>query len=129
MKMKITAGEIISTFDSLIPNVYTFERKCEWLGLCDGLISLMYHHLHTPDGSAQVDVSSYNSPDKELMLDAEWRDIYLDYLAQKIHYYNREYQNANNAAHSFNNNLSLYHNRLRGKQMPDKKDRIENIWR
>lgn len=123
----MTITDVISKVDRLRPNVYSFEDKASWLCTVDSEIYNMVLYMGE-EISSDLDISSYISPDKELILSENWEDIYLSFILAKIDYYNGEYDRCNNSTAMYNSSLEKFRAFMRDGKYPVRGGEIKNIF-
>ena len=95
-------NQVIEYVDRVKPNAYTDEDKCRWINTLDGLVSREVHNSSMPE---------YNLPDDAdtpLLVGSPYDDIYHLYVSAMIDFYNREYNDYNNAILMFQERLDQY---------------------
>lgn len=97
-----TMNTVIEYVDRVKPNAYTNEDKYKWLNTVEGLVSREV---------LKDDAPEYNLPedaDIPLLVASPYDDIYHLYVSAMIDFYNREYNDYNNAILMFQERLDQY---------------------
>ena len=95
-----TMNSVIEELEEVKPNVVPDEIKYKWLANLDGRISI--------EVFGQKEATVYTLPDdadKTLMVSAPYDDIYVLYCSAMVDFYNREYENYNNAVMVFQESM------------------------
>ena len=106
---KITLNEIITYFDSQVPNQYSRENKVEWLSEIDEMIYELI--IKDRENSEISSFNGYNADtddETELLVPAMFKDLYRYYIEKNVYYSNREINAFNNAAQLFEMNYENY---------------------
>lgn len=97
---KVTAAEVLSRVDALLPNGYSSEEKLRWLVQAEGFV---LREIRCMEGeAAQVTESSL------LTAEAPYDEMYRHYVEAQIHYANGEMNRYNNAVSLWNNGFLTY---------------------
>ena len=97
-----TMHTVIEYVDRVKPNAYTDDDKCRWINTLEGLVSRDVLNESAPE---------YNLPedaDTPLLVASPYDDIYHLYVSAMIDFYNREYNDYNNAILMFEERLNQY---------------------
>ena len=97
-----TMNTVIEQVDRLKPNAYTDEDKYRWINQLEGLVSAQVFEKDAPEYSLPDDA------DIPLLVGHPFDDIYELYVSAMIDYYNREYNNYNNAVLMFKERLDQF---------------------
>ncbi len=95
-------NQVIEYVDRVKPNAYTNDDKCRWINTVEGLISRAVDGDDAPEYVLPDDI------DTPLLVPAPYDDIYHLYVSAMIDFYNREYNDYNNAILVFNERLDQY---------------------
>lgn len=98
----MTMNEVIEYVDKVKPNAYTNEDKYKWINTLEGLVSREVLGDDAPE---------YNLPgdaDTPLLVQSPYDDMYHLYVSAMIDFYNREYNDYNNAILMFQQRLDQY---------------------
>lgn len=98
----MTMNKVIEQIDRIKPNVYTDDDKYKWINTLEGLVCREV---------LQRDEPGYFLPDdadNPLLIEHPFNDLYVLYVASMIDFYNREYDNYNNAAQMFHERYEQY---------------------
>lgn len=98
-----TMNEVILYIDGVKPNVYTDDDKYRWMSRLEGMIRTEIHKDEEPKHDALP-----GDADAELLVPHPYDDVYALYVAAMIDFYNKEYNNYNNSAHMFSQQLEAY---------------------
>ena len=102
----MTIIEALDRTDSLVPNGYTVQDKIRWLSMLDGMISRDIFLTHEDAPMDEPISYSEDVPiDTSLLVPHPYDELYVYFLASRIHYSNEEYAKYNNALIMYN---SLY---------------------
>lgn len=113
----MTISQAINEIDKLQPNTYTAAEKTSWLSTLDQLVIEELHSLYLHDEepeefvpyTAPVDSSADN--DTELLIPEPYSyDVYINYLASRIDFWNNEIARYNNSNALYNAAMSTYIN-------------------
>lgn len=99
-----TMNTVIEYVDRVKPNAFLDEDKYRWINTLEGLISRDVLGYDAPE---------YNLPDDAdtpLLVASPYDDIYHLYVSAMIDFYNREYNDYNNAIMMFQERLEQYKN-------------------
>ena len=77
--------EAIHAFDCLKPNAYSQEQKVDWLDRLDCFICSRILEQYP---RAEYELNNLGDPDRELLVNDTFGDLYLHWLESKVHYYN-----------------------------------------
>lgn len=109
------ANKVIEIVDGLVPNTYSEEDKLRWINELEGMAQRLVIQAD------EIKQLSYpDDMDTELLIPAPFDDVYALFVEAKIHYYNKEYANYNNAALMFESQYNEYkkdyirHHRAKG---------------
>lgn len=96
----LTAAEVLSQVDTLLPNQYTAAEKLRWLRQAEGFVrrEILCDGIELPDISMET----------ELLVPAPYDELYRYYLEAQIHYANAEMTRYNNASTAWNNAFLTY---------------------
>ena len=97
-----TMNTVIEYVDGVKPNAYSDDDKYRWINTLEGLVSREVFNEDAP---------SYKLPDdadKTLRVAEPYSDIYHLYVSAMIDFYNREYNDYNNAILMFQERLEQY---------------------
>lgn len=95
-----TMKSVIVELEEVKPNVIPDEIKYKWLATLDGRISI--------EVFGEKEAKTYALPDDadtELLVKAPHDDIYVLYCSAMVDFYNREYENYNNAVMIFQQSM------------------------
>lgn len=97
----MTATGLIERTDALFPNVFPFPMKVRWLYRLDKEIcrEFLSRYGDAPSPSEE----EMQSPDRELVLDEELSDVYINYLIMKMELHSGNITGYVNAASLYNN--------------------------
>ena len=102
----MTIIEALDRTDALVPNGYSVHDKIRWLSLLDGIISRDIHMTHEDAPMKEpISYTEDTSLDTVLLVPHPHDELYVYFLASRIHYSNEEYPKYNNALIMYN---SLY---------------------
>ena len=96
----LTAGEVLSQVDALLPNQYTAAEKLHWLEQAEGFVKreILQMRGELPSISSET-VLTVPSP---------YDEMYRHYVEAQIHYANAEMTRYNNASIAWNNAFLTY---------------------
>ena len=99
----MTPNKVIEIVDGVKPNSYDEEMKLRWINELEGIVkrTVVQDDTFTP-------LEYPNDMDKELTIEAPFDNVYELYVEAKIDYYNREYDNYNNAVAMFDSRFVAY---------------------
>jgi hypothetical protein len=95
---KVTIGELISYFDEQVPNEHTQEAKIRWLNEIE--TQIYRDIILTHEGADDYSFDGYDNstdPETQLIVDAEYSEMYRYWLEKSVHYADREIEAYNNA--------------------------------
>lgn len=98
----MTPNQVIEYVDEILPNVYSEEKKYEWMKWVDGRVATEVLQVEAPD---------YDLPDfadSDLLVEHPYDEIYHLYVMAMIHFYNREYDDYNNVVLAFREKFDAY---------------------
>lgn len=96
----LTAGEVLSQVDAMLPNQYTAAEKLRWLAQAEGFVKREIFH--------DRGVLSEMTTDTALCVPAPYDEMYRHYIEAQIHYANAEMSRYNNASTAWNNAFLTY---------------------
>jgi len=96
----LTAREVLSQVDALLPNQYTAAEKLRWLEQAEGFVKreILQNTAEIP-GLTTESVLSVPAP---------YDEMYRHYIEAQIHYANAEMSRYNNASTAWNNAFLTY---------------------
>ena len=97
-----TMNSVIEYVDGVKPNAYSNDDKYRWINALEGLVSREVMHKDAPEYILPDDA------DTPLLVDSPYDDIYHLYVSAMIDFYNREYNDYNNAILMFQERLEQY---------------------
>jgi len=96
----MTATEVLTMVDAMLPNQYSTAEKLRWLAQAEGFVKReilgVRGHLPAVEGSTTLCVG------------APYDELYRHYVESQIHYANGEMTRYNNAATAWNNAFLTY---------------------
>ena len=123
----MTVSQAIDRTDRLKPNSYAYADKLVWLSQLDGTVKKEIIDTHE-DGAAApfvpytVDVD----PERMLLAEAPYDEMYIHYLTAQIDYANGEFERFNNANRLFEAVCSAFRNAYNRAHPP--KQSKKNYW-
>ena len=96
----LTATEVLSQVDALLPNSYTTEEKLRWLSQAEGFVK---REILREKGEL-----SSMAAGTVLCVPAPYDEMYRHYVEAQIHYANAEMTRYNNACTAWNNAFLTY---------------------
>ena len=96
----VTAREVISRVDALLPNQYTAAEKLRWLEQAEGFVKR--------EILQETDELPALTMDAALPVPAPYDELYRHYIEAQIHYANAETSRYNSAATAWNNAFLTY---------------------
>lgn len=107
---KVTAGEVLSRVDALLPNGYSSGEKLRWLAQAEGFV---LREIRCSEGElAQM------TEDTVLTAEMPYDELYRYYVEAQIHYANGELNRYNNAVSLWNNGFLTYRDHCCRREMP-----------
>ena len=96
----LTATEVLSQVDALLPNAYAVEEKLRWLSQAEGFVKreILRENGELPALTACT----------VLCVPAPYDEMYRHYIEAQIHYANGEMARYNNAGTAWNNAFLTY---------------------
>ena len=107
--MKVS--QAIDRTDRLKPNSFAYADKLVWLSQLDGTIQRELIDRH--EGGTAADFVPYTEntdPDRVLLAEAPYDEMYIHYLSAQIDYANGEFERFNNANRLFEAAYSAFRN-------------------
>ena len=96
----LTAEEVLSQVDTLLPNSYTAAEKLRWLAQAEGFVKREILCESGPLSELQTDTV--------LSVPPPYDELYRYYVEAQIHYANAEMTRYNNASTAWNNAFLTY---------------------
>lgn len=96
----LTAIEVLSQVDKLLPNSYTTAEKLRWLGQAEGFVKREI--LRETDEIPTISAGTV------LCVPCPYDEMYRHYVEAQIHYANAEMTRYNNASTAWNNAFLTY---------------------
>ncbi len=107
----MTVSQAIDRTDRLKPNSYAYADKLLWLNQLDGTIKKEIIDSHEGGTSDQfVLYTEDRDPDRVLLAEPPFDEMYIHYLSAQIDYTNGEYERFNNANRMFESVWSAFRN-------------------
>ena len=106
----ITAQEVLTMVDTLLPNQYTAEEKMRWLTQAEGYV--LREICGEGDALPSLTAGSV------LTVEVPYDELYRHYLETQIHYANGETARFNNAAAAWNSGFIAYRDYLARQELP-----------
>lgn len=114
--------QIIDKADDIQPNQYSEEEKIEWLSNLDGMIHRDV--IQTHEGWDGIQFIPYTDSSKNLIADAPFTEMYVNYLLMKIDEANKDTQRYNNSALLFNAHYDAFTKDYNRMHMPIKHTKL-----
>ena len=108
-----TPNKVIETVDRVKPNAYEPEDKLRWISELDGLIRRVVMQAE--------EAAEYRYPDdgdRDLLVPYPFDDIYSLYMQAKIDFYNKDYNDYNNAVAVFQERFDEFRKAYIRENMP-----------
>ena len=106
----ITAQEVLTMVDTLLPNQYDDEEKLRWLTQAEGYV--------LREICGKTEALSALTDNTVLTVEAPYDELYRHYVEAQIHYGNGEMSRYNNAAAAWNNAFATYRDYYTRTHMP-----------
>lgn len=107
----MTVAQAIDRTDRLKPNSYAYADKLVWLSQLDGTIKREMIDTHEGGTAAEfVPYTADNDPERVLLAEAPYDEMYIHYLSSQIDYFNGEYDRFNNSNAMFESAFSAFRN-------------------
>jgi hypothetical protein len=97
----MTMAKVVEFVDRVKPNVYTAEDKYRWISTLEGMVAREVMQKSVPEYFP-------GDEDTPLLVDHPFDDLYGLYVCAMIDFYNREYDNYNNATLMFKQRYDQY---------------------
>ena len=97
-----TMNTVIEYVDRVKPNAYADDDKYRWINTLEGLVS---HEVLNSNAPGYILPDDADTP---LLIVSPYDDIYHLYVSAMIDFYNREYNDYNNAILMFQERLDQY---------------------
>ena len=123
----MTVSQAIDRTDRLKPNSYAYADKLVWLSQLDGTVKKEI--IDTHEGGAEAPFVPYTEdtdPERVLLADAPYDEMYIHYLSAQIDYANGEFERFNNANRLFEAATSAFRNAYNSAHPP--KGNKKNYW-
>lgn len=102
----LTAQQVLSQVDSLLPNAYETDCKRRWLWQAEGFV--VREILRTHEGGEAVQMPEMLRDQDEMLVPPPYDELYRHYVEAQIHYANGEMARYNNASAAWNNAFLTY---------------------
>ena len=107
----MTVSQAIDRTDRLHPNSYAYADKLVWLSRLDGTIKKEIIDSYEGGEAAEfVPYTENNDPERLLLAETPYDELYIHYLSAQIDYFNGEYERFNNANAMFASVFSAFRN-------------------
>lgn len=106
----ITAQEVLTMVDTLLPNQYTAAQKLRWLSQAEGYVRR--------EICGEAEALSELTTASVLTVEAPYDELYRHYVEAQIHYTNGEMARYNNAAAAWNSGFIAYRDYLARRELP-----------
>ena len=123
----MTLAQAIDRTDRLKPNSYAYADKLVWLSQLDGTVKREI--IDTHEGGAADEFVPYtenSDPDRILLAQCPYDEMYIHYLSAQIDYANCEYDRFNNSNRMFESSYSAFRNAYNCGHTP--KESKKNYW-
>ena len=102
----LTAQQVLSQVDTLLPNAYDTACKRRWLCQAEGFV--VREILRTHAGGEETEVPGELCDHDEMLVPPPYDELYRHYVEAQIHYANGEMARYNNASSAWNNAFLTY---------------------
>ena len=123
----MTVSQAIDRTDRLKPNSYAYADKLVWLSQLDG--TLRREIIDSHEGGTEERFIPYTEdkdPDRVLLAEAPYDEMYIHYLSAQIDYFNGEFERFNNANRMFEAAFSAFRNAYN--RAHSAKEKRKNYW-
>ena len=112
----LTAQQVLTQVDDLLPNAYETDCKRRWLTQAEGFV--VREILNAHDGGESIAVPEMLHDNDEMRVPAPYDELYRYYVEAQIHYANGEMARYNNASTAWNNAFLTYRDFYARTHMP-----------
>ena len=102
---RLTAQQVLSQVDDLLPNAYETDCKRRWLTQAEGFVVREILNAHEGENVA---VPEMLHDGEEMLVPPPYDELYRHYVEAQIHYANGEMARYNNASAAWNNAFLTY---------------------
>lgn len=103
---RITAAQVLTQVDTLLPNAYDSDCKRRWLTQAEGFVVREILRIHA--GGEDIEVPESLADSDELLVPMPYDELYRHYVEAQIHYANGEMARYNNASAAWNSAFMTY---------------------
>jgi len=114
----MTAAQAIDRTDRLKPNSYAYADKLVWLSQLDGTVKREIIDKYEGEAPEFIPYTENNDPDRALLAEAPFDEMYIHYLSAQIDYFNGEYDRFNNSNSMFESAYSAFRNAYNSTHSP-----------
>lgn len=112
----MTVNDVLTAVDELTPNVFTTERKLQWLRALEGQLHSQIVTAH--EGLEDVPAPGVLTPESTLLAGDDYGELYVLYLTAMMARADGETGRYNDAASSYQTALTNWCNALRRAYLP-----------